>query len=462
MTKERLAESEPEMFELFKDDILTIFEDNVLEDVNGWQENLTNNQIHTIATNFLNEIPFKKLNSKEVKILSNEIINHVANKNLRFLLLEELNRLVSKPLKVRLRSGEIKPLILKEQIGFETTAPRTKFLKPLRDVINLSETLRRNIELFTHESRQRTGLSRSLKGKIDKFVDLVKTLDHDLTEQKIEFPYGENFEEDEIEKNIRDTFLPDKNRPVIKASEWMIEQLGFIEEFLKTKTQKSKVSVLRKPIKPVPEKISETKTSIKEFIKELSKEIEILKKQDEFFAKSLGKELQKGFAIHKAHDVHSIGFIQIYSDKSGIKEILIPPTTIGEDLNKLAHSLSRVEGLLVDINGKSIIEIFGDNKDFKKVLKALIKYMNSIPKGNTGRLIYKSVNDFGKTLVGGCLTHPYYNNNNYNAIMLNSNFFHNDLVKKNHKGGSLANNYLLNPIGLTLNSNLRFNKILVN
>ncbi|MCP4180158.1 MAG: hypothetical protein GY756_20530, partial [bacterium] len=102
--------------------------------------------------------------------------------------------------------------------------------------------------------------------------------------------------------------------------------------------------------------------------------------------------------------------IRILSDKiNNIKEIIIESHSTGEDILKLTHSLLREPAVLVDLDGKIILEV-KKNDDANKIMALIIELIQKGKKGEPIRMLYKSVSPVGGQYTGGAFTDILFNN----------------------------------------------------
>ncbi len=426
------------------DDIINILRDDIFDTVNLNQQNIPERQFRRIAQEFIDDINFDDFTSKELTALSDEIINHVANEDLRFILLEELNRVVEVG-SARFTAEQISPIITEEQVGLELKIPTEEFAKILNEFEVFEDEVEEEAEKVAgfEFKNVKKNKQRAIK-KLNVYENLIGKLRNLLRKENV------TFNENDIGIDDVNTFREDLEDDPELAENILIqltESIIDVDKFIRNTVFKLGQKRKGRPAKIVEPNLGIAKQSIADFIKELRREINQLKEKDEFFAKRIGIEVSKGIGVHQPHKEHDIGKIKIFSDKTtGIKEILIKMDVTGDDLVKLVHSLTRTSGVLVDIDGNEIIEIVGVNKDFNKVFKAIMEFIEKQPKGHSVRLIYKALNKVGEHIVGGAFTHHFFNKNKFKNILFGSNFLPKDLAKNRIVGGSIKSNFLLNPI----------------
>ena len=417
-------------------DIIEEFNMLVANDVDKANKNLKPSEIKNIADEFLTQINLSKLAPNDVNLLIDDIRTNVKNDNLRFILLEQINKLRAKNLKETVSPLDIIPTIKEGVVGLDIT----QTTKEATDVFdNIKTLLKRNEQLITSYNknpRSRGGIANGLPALLTNIFDTIDNL-HEISKKS----FGVKTKDEDLgidRDSLSDQFKKEKGQEKLKTLNALLNHLyNYVQnervgqtQFFQTPSQKQ---VSQQPIL--------TSKNIQDFLDELKRELADIKSKDEFFFDKLANTIQRGFAVHKPQDIHRIGDVNIFTEpKYNIKEIVIPTHINANDLSKISHALSLTTGVLFDFDGNIILNISGTSQNISAVSAKLAELLKKHMHEKTIRLLYKSASKLGEQVVGGSLTDSNYNRSNYRRLFAKQNIppkYHKVFTNRHIKGGSL-------------------------
>ncbi|MCP4179516.1 MAG: hypothetical protein GY756_17285 [bacterium] len=382
-------------------------------------QNMNADAIATSAHNFVQNlidqgITLNDLNPDEQKDLVNYVQTYVRNDQLKRAIFHIINTVSDAGL------GDLPISLLQieavEGEEFEEKFPMVESVEQLS--FKLKEELDDSVVLFNRAFNE-AKTNREIREMMVPSFRFVKNVIKQL--EDLEFA-----DEKEVEQYAQWIEMATSDNT---DDDTRIEAFTHLVTALNTKVLTHKVGHQRKFKKFKPRRLFEAKVSkglaktelnMKEFLKQLNAELKQIEKKDNRFIQKMGKEFRRGIAVHQAHKEHELRNIKVLSDNvKKIKEVIVEPLARGDDMLNLAHMLVREPGVLMTLDGETIIKLKGRAGEAARLLDILIKTLAAQPKNHALRLIYKPALKHGGHFLGGTFHDVMLKNNDHINLMSN-------------------------------------------
>lgn len=409
------------------EELIDRHENNILD----VEENLTQGEIVRISNKFKHMIDFENAPQERIANVSSYIQEHVANKQLKAILSDQINVFRAIPEAAQVLAPSKQEILIKRDIDPRSGVPigQAKLFVPKQSDIELNNELRNKFD--KHVERNQEIFDLDEKNEDFSLDDVDETMKNQFKENlinsfdELDIFMERLFNENIIDEDTKAEYLFNRDKIFDKNDDLDIDEFEENDTVYRFNVKLLKRRLIRgfrgarreiaiEPIRSVslvPSGLPNTKENMKEFTKALNAELEAIKRKDFQFI-NIQKKKENGIAVHQPHDVHVIGNIKILSDKfNNVKEIIIEQKATGQDILNLASALIKEDGILVDLQGNKIIDIHSKNKNVKIIADLLIKLMSKLLPGDSLRLLYKPVNEaIGGQFIGGVFTDIFYNN----------------------------------------------------
>ncbi len=376
------------------------------------EENITAREIQNITRDFIQHVPINSLTEIQSNELSQYLIDHVKNQQLRGLLLETINLGRAKPLKsLEGARAATRGLVFRqagEDIVLSAKAAEGEFGP---EVVQANDFLTRQIKAIPDIE--------DLRKRDDEYQKLLNDFEEVIEEEfKILRPRmsaGDKVKADNFfsrstvsRTDIRKKKVRGRAQNLSKLASLLVRVRQLKPEGPPTRFRgpgrKSRAAKLAG--------ISSAKINLKEFSEQLKRDLKSTR------LKSSKKSSKKSKGVHRPSVTHEIGDISIFSDNiKRVKEIAIPASIGADDLIKLALALSKEDGVLLTIDGEDIASIVR-GEGLEELLKKLAELvLVSSKKKDVLRLLYKPAFALGGHFVGGSFTHPLFNRFNPHKVL---------------------------------------------